>query len=384
MTMRDEPGVVAPYLWTPRILLTLAFCATVALVLLSPGLGLALAGEPTQAPNPSVRSSNSSDDPNLTCLKCHRDPSLSMTFPSGEVLSLYFDIETYRQSAHGDRLDCLDCHQRNKDYPHPSLAVYSRRDFAWAEYEPCQRCHFENYTRTLDSMHFDAMAQGDADAPVCTDCHTAHAVGRLQESRTRIAQTCSKCHDEIYQAYGRSVHGSALWEENPDVPDCTTCHGVHAIGGAATSSFRQASVELCAECHADKSLMDKYDISSNVVRTYLDDFHGKTVGFYQQQTSEVWPEVAVCTDCHGVHNIEPVDSPESSVVKENLVTTCRQCHPDATANFPSAWLSHYSPTMENAPLVFFVKQYYWVLIPMMVVGLALNVVLDLWRLARNR
>jgi cytochrome c553 len=130
--------------------------------------------------------------------------------------------------------------------------------------------------------------------------------------------------------------------------------------------------------------MDKYDISSRVVRTYLDDFHGKTVGFYQQQASEVWPEVAVCTDCHGVHSIEPVDSPESSVVKENLVTTCRQCHPDATANFPSAWLSHYAPTMENAPLVFFVKQYYLVLIPLMVAGLALNVVLDLWRLARNR
>jgi cytochrome c553 len=130
--------------------------------------------------------------------------------------------------------------------------------------------------------------------------------------------------------------------------------------------------------------MDKYDISSNVFKTYLDDFHGKTVGFYQDQSSEVWPEVAVCSDCHGVHDIKPPDDPGSSVVKANLVKTCRRCHEDATTNFPSAWLSHYEPSMNKASLVFFIKQYYRFLIPLMVVGLGLNVVLDLWRLARNR
>jgi len=319
------------------------------------------------------------------CLKCHGDPNLSMTFPNGEVLPLYLDADAFQHSVHGTRLTCVDCHQRNIAVPHQSPKVQSRRQLALVEYEVCKRCHFENYTRTLDSMHFDAMAEGKEDAPICTDCHGSHDVVRLTESRTKIAQTCSKCHDDIYKAYSSSVHGSALNEEdNPDVPVCITCHGVHNIASAKTASFRQASVDLCASCHADEKLMSKYNISADVIKTYVDDFHGKTVSFYQKENSRVWPDVAVCTDCHGVHDMKKVDDPDSTVIKENLVTTCRKCHADAKPNFSSAWLSHYEPSPHKALLVYAIKQYYKFLIPAMVLGLALNIALDLWRLARNR
>ena len=342
----------------------------------------AAAEEPTPAAPAPLLSTGGLD---ARCLDCHADPTLSMTFPNGDVLSLYLDGEEFRQSVHGTRLACADCHQRNLAIPHEAPRVQSRRQLAVVEYEACKRCHFENYTRTLDSMHFDAMAEAKDDAPICTDCHGAHNVIRLTESHGTIAQTCSKCHEDIADEYQDSVHGSALAEEgNPDVPVCITCHGVHNISSATTASFRQASVDLCARCHADKQLMSKYDISADVFKTYLDDFHGKTVGFYQEEASEVWPDVAVCTDCHGVHDIKEVDDPDSPVIKQNLVTTCRKCHENAEANFSSAWLSHYEPSLEKAPLVFAVKQYYKFLIPAMVLGLALNIILDLWRLARNR
>ena len=386
MSNREEPRMVLACGRTARLLLALVVCSAfaAALVLVGAKRGLALRDQPAPALDSSAQLADARVDPNLACLDCHRDPSLSMTFPNGDVLPLTSDIQAFRQSVHGDRLDCIDCHQRHREYPHPALEVRSRRDYARAEYEACKRCHFENYTRTLDSMHFDAMAEGDADAAICTDCHTAHEVTRLEDSPIKIAETCSHCHDDVYQSYAQSVHGSALREENPDVPQCIDCHGVHDIASATTATFRRASVDLCAECHADKKLMDKYDISSRVLKTYLDDFHGKTVGFYQKQTAEVWPDVAVCSDCHGVHDIKAVDDPESSVVKENLVTTCRRCHPDAASNFPSAWLSHYEPDINKASLVYLIKQYYLVLIPVMVAGLVLNIVLDLWRLARNR
>ncbi len=363
-----------------RLLLSAAACGILAAVLLMLGVFArgAQADDETAAP---FRAPGEADQP---CLSCHSDPGLSMTFPNGEALSLQVDAAKFETSVHGSRLDCLDCHQRNRDYPHPPTTVRNRRDYARAEYETCKRCHFENYTRSLDSIHFDAMAAGDANAAICTDCHGAHTVTSLKESRVEIARTCSTCHREIYDSYAQSVHGAALIDNNPDVPDCITCHGVHDIVSATTPAFRRGSVLLCAKCHADEKLMDKYGISSNVFKTYLDDFHGKTVGFYQDESPEVWPDVAVCSDCHGVHDIKAVSDPESSVVKQNLVTTCRRCHSDATTNFPSAWLSHYEPSIDKAPIVFFVVQYYRLLIPMMVVGLGLNVALDLWRLARNR
>jgi hypothetical protein len=358
-----------------------AILAASARGLISKDTGPARAEEPTPAP---IQLSGAGGFDGF-CMDCHGNPELSMTFPNGDVLSLYLDGEGFRHSVHGTRLACADCHQRNMTVPHKVPNVQSRRQLALVEYEVCKRCHFENYTRTLDSMHFDAMAEGKEEAPICTDCHSAHNVIRLTESHPQIAATCSACHEDIANEYQESVHGTALAEDaNPDVPVCITCHGVHNISSATTASFRQASVDLCATCHADRELMDKYDISADVFKTYVDDFHGKTVGFYQEETSEVWPDVAVCTDCHGVHDIKKVDDPDSPVIKENLVETCRQCHEDATANFSSAWLSHYEPSLDKAPIVYAVKQYYKFLIPAMVFGLALNIVLDLWRLARNR
>ena len=339
------------------------------------------AEEPT--PSPVAFGVARSDE---SCLDCHDDPELSMTFPNGDTLSLFVDSDEFRHSVHGTRMACADCHQRNLLIPHEAPEwVQSRRQLAIVEYESCKRCHFDNYTRTLDSMHFDALAEGEEDAPICTDCHGAHGTIRITEARSEIAQTCSSCHEDIADEYQESVHGSALAEDdNPDVPVCITCHGVHSIASAKTAPFRQASVGLCANCHADQQLMSEYEISADVFKTYLDDFHGKTLGFYQEDTSDVWPDVAVCTDCHGVHDMRKVDDPESSVIKENLVTTCRECHENATANFPSAWLSHYQPSLNSAPLVYLVMQYYRFLIPAMVIGLALNIVLDLWRLAHNR
>ncbi len=362
-----------------RLLISATACAGMAAALLTLGVfvGVVQADKGAAGPPRAVQ-------PNQACLDCHGKAGLSMTFPSGDTLSVQVDPGLYEASVHGNKLDCLDCHQRNRDYPHPATTVRNRRDYALAEYETCKQCHFENYTRSLDSVHFDARAAGNANAAICTDCHDAHTVTSLKDSRTEIARTCASCHSEIYNAYAQSVHGAALAENNPDVPDCVTCHGVHDMVSATTPAFRRGSVLLCAKCHADEKLMAKYNISSSVFKTYLDDFHGKTVGFYQDQSPEVWPDVAVCSDCHGVHDIKSTKDPGSSVVKANLVETCRRCHEDATPNFPAAWLSHYEPSLHKAPLVFFVKQYYRLLIPLMVVGLGLNVALDLWRLARNR
>jgi hypothetical protein len=38
--------------------------------------------------------------------------------------------------------------------------------------------------------------------------------------------------------------------------------------------------------------------------------------------------VAVCTDCHSVHNIRPASDPHSTVNPLNVATTCSRCHAD--------------------------------------------------------
>ena len=87
---------------------------------------------------------------------------------------------------------------------------------------------------------------------------------------------------------------------------------------------------------------------------------------------------------HGAHDVTRVSDPQSPVLKENLLATCRKCHHGAKADFPAAWLSHVEPSAGRAPLVYLVKLVYSVLIPFMIGGLALQVILHLWRIVVNR
>jgi hypothetical protein len=75
---------------------------------------------------------------------------------------------------------------------------------------------------------------------------------------------------------------------------------------------------------------------------------------------------------------------DSNVMKANLVKTCQRCHEGATANFSSAWMSHYEPTLQKAPMVYAVRIGYMVLIPFMIGGLVLQILLHLWRVVVNR
>jgi hypothetical protein len=81
-----------------------------------------------------------------------------------------------------------------------------------------------------------------------------------------------------------------------------------------------------------------------------------------------------------VHDIQSIDDPQAGLaLKENLLGKCQRCHPDATSNFPDAWLSHYVPSPEHHPLVFFVDLFYKLFIPAVIGGMLVFVISDIVR-----
>jgi predicted CXXCH cytochrome family protein len=322
------------------------------------------------------------------CLACHTLPDFFLTFPNGDQLGLTIDPQALHDSVHGQSnswqpLACTDCHEQY-GFPHEPHNVQSERQYNLAKYTRCEKCHERFYERTLDSTHGTALAMGNEQAAVCTDCHGAHDTPVPDEPRSRISLTCGQCHTEIMADYQESVHGEALLlESNEDVPTCIDCHGVHNIGDPTTTLFRLRSPQLCAGCHADAELMDRYGISTNVFNTYVADFHGTTTTLFDPQDPSVKPNTAVCYDCHGVHDIKRPDDPDAGI-RANLVATCRQCHPDATESFSAAWTSHYEPSLTNYPLVFLVSLFYKIVIPATVGFFGFLVVTDVYRRARHR
>src|SRR6266545_2366952 len=289
---------------------------------------------------PQLQGEKSSDD---TCLACHQQEGMTAQI-GGQPLPITIDAEKFSASVHGtEKIACVDCHTNITGFPHPQVIASSQRDFSLQLYPTCQQCHVEQYAKTLDSVHQRAFAAGNKNAAVCTDCHNPHTQKRitekntgqiLQEARPTIPQMCAKCHSTIYNAYKGSVHGAALMEKgDPNVPTCIDCHGVHNIQNPTTNTFRNSIPFLCAKCHTNESLMKQYGLSTNVLSTYVSDFHGTTVKMFEENYPDQPTNKPVCTDCHGVHDIMRPDNPEAGIAfKKNLLVKCQQCHPNATTS----------------------------------------------------
>jgi len=318
---------------------------------------------------------------NEACLACHNQPGQQFELPSGEILYISVYPATFDRSVHGsNNIACTDCHTDITGYPHPPILAQTRREYTLEQRQVCAACHQEAYDAKVNDAHTLAIEGGNLNAAVCSDCHGAHDITSPDNPRSRIPQTCQRCHSQIFDLYKTSVHGSdLLGAGNPDVPSCVDCHNAHNVQGPTNSQFRLFSPQICARCHANEELMAKYDINTDVFDTYVSDFHGTTVTLYQAVTPGQTPDQPVCIDCHGVHNIARTDDPNSAVIKENLLRTCQRCHPGATPNFPAAWLSHYPVSRESAPLVFYARLFYTILIPTLVGAMAIFVAGDIGR-----
>ncbi len=320
------------------------------------------------------------------CLACHAAPDQTMTLPGGEPLYITVDGEAFASALHGKAgVTCADCHATITAYPHDPLAEKNLREVTINFSATCRQCHSDQAAKNLDSVHQKTRDAGNENAAACADCHNPHYTQPPAEPRSRIANTCGRCHSGIAQQYRGSVHGTQLTDENnPDVPVCTDCHGVHTIADPRTSQFLLKSPELCAGCHTNKGRMDKYGINTDVLNTYVADFHGTTWTLFEQQTPDQLTNKPLCIDCHGVHNIKAVTDRNSSVIRQNLLTTCQKCHPKATANFPEAWLSHYAPSPQHNALVYYVNVFYSIFIPSVLGSMGLFVVSDAGRRIYNR
>jgi predicted CXXCH cytochrome family protein len=332
-----------------------------------------------------VRASAPDQETENYCLSCHNDPDASMVLPSGEEVSLYISPDDLKHSIHSPLgIECEACHTEIKTYPHPETNFQTAREISQAYILSCNKCHSSIYEKAQDSIHAQIAAE-NSKSPICTDCHGSHNIQTPDVPRSRVSSTCSQCHSEIFYDYQSSVHGSALInQDNPDVPVCTDCHGVHNIQDPRTDQFHVETPELCAGCHADAELMKKYNLPADVYDIYALSWHGVDVSVYKARWPTIWHDSAVCTDCHGIHDILNTDDPLSSVNPANLLATCQKCHPDAGPNWTGAWTGHNEISLERTPLLYYVKTFYDSFVYIVLWGAGIYVLLEIIRATVNR
>jgi hypothetical protein len=224
------------------------------------------------------------------------------------------------------------------------------------------------YHEYVNSVHGKALFEKGLVqfAAVCTDCHGVHNIQGVGAPHlmARQPQTCGRCHELIFEKYKRSIHGQQALAGNADAPLCIDCHGEHGIAspkedGSPTSP--EKVLDTCSTCHARPEIMKKYGIPPDRIATFIDSMHGIAIGFG-------YKAAANCTSCHGVHDILPASNPQSKVNPANLRETCGQpkCHPNMPEKIASAKI-HIGAEEKRPAVLYYIQRFLLVLVVLVLV-----------------
>ena len=157
-------------------------------------------------------------------------------------------------------------------------------------------------------------ANGDKNS--CYDCHSA-----VNDKQASIAAD-----------WKSSVHASVG-------VTCADCNGGDPTSDQITVAMdpakgfvgvptRMQTVGLCGSCHADPARMKPYNLETDQYAKYWTSVHG------QQLLVNNDVRVAICVDCHGVHDIKKTTDPTAKVFPLNVPALCSSCHSDAARMAP--------------------------------------------------
>ena len=197
---------------------------------------------------------------NNKCLRCHKRDKTKL-LEDGEEMSLQVHKDDYLSSAHGE-VSCTSCHRAIGKRKHPSkktnITIQSEREYSLEMNNSCRKCHSKKFKQYQGSVHATMVAQGSAKAPLCTDCHSAHAVESMADYQATTGLPCKNCHESVFHAYSESVHGQARADGNTirDIhiqsPICADCHKSHEVTALAIGDTLRTT---CIGCHENVILL---------------------------------------------------------------------------------------------------------------------------------
>ncbi len=157
---------------------------------------------------------------------------------------------------------------------------------------------------------------------LCTSCHTD--ITDLPHAEIHKPVSCSQCHRIETDIYLKSDHGQAIHKGVAEAASCQDCHGkAHELlnyRNPASPVNRAHIPETCGRCHGNVAEMEKFNLRQRaVIVSYDKSVHGLA-------HSNGVANAAVCSDCHGTHDLHRSTNPESKLYWQTIPATCGKCH----------------------------------------------------------
>lgn len=200
---------------------------------------------------------------------------------------------------------------------------------------------------------FAVVAQSSATADTKTAASTVPAT-------VSVKNACLDCHAMLPEPLGVTAEKFAEDIHSQKGLTCASCHGGDATTDDSDKAMsrkagwkghvdRKQVPQLCGSCHDNPAYMRQYNPSlrTDQLAQYHTSIHGKRLAGGDTK-------VAVCTDCHSVHDIKPPADPRATVNPVNVATTCSRCHADAgymkAYGIPTDQFANYSKSVHHDAL----------------------------------
>ncbi len=175
----------------------------------------------------------------------------------------------------------------------------------------------------------------------------------------QAANSCLTCHSALDAPFQVTEAQFSADIHTQKGFTCAACHGgdpaqadesaMSKAAGFRGHISRKDVPALCAHCHVDGAFMRQHNPSlrTDQYSLYQTSVHGKL-------RAKGDDKVAVCTDCHSVHDIRPPSDPRSKVHPLNVAQTCARCHADAAYmkpySIPTDQFSSYNSSVHHEAL----------------------------------
>ena len=326
---------------------------------------------------------------------CHKYPGMGRIENKEDTNTkikhvFYINNNLFEKTYHGT-LPCRSCHVGVTKIPHTDVTnVDCATDCHVTDPSSNKPFSHKKIVNDLNqSVHGKegSNTSHKKDLPVCKDCHSNkiyHADYDKHRSAMTFLKVCEECHQS---------------------GDFTRRFYEHIIYRTTKRRSSKEVVKLCGTCHADSDLMSKHNL--DVVIGFSSTFHAKAISYGNT-------EVANCLNCHASyelgfspHRITSRKKANSPTHPDHKHATCSQsgCHIGANKAFASAGYVHPSPQRIKAikiatpqdvdsrsqeqirfhnTVIKLVQLFYLIVIPLVIGGLALHRLIELYASIRGR
>ncbi|MBI4667734.1 MAG: cytochrome b/b6 domain-containing protein [Elusimicrobia bacterium] len=190
----------------------------------------------------------------------------------------------------------------------------------------CFSCHATKDTEApfVEAQAFGRSIHGNN---LCISCHID--AESIPHSNALAPVSCKSCHRIESQIYMTSDHGKAVTKGLSEAAACKDCHGhSHTLLNSrhSDSPVNHKNIpKTCGRCHDDPQRMSKFKLSvSRPFESYKHTIHGSAI-------ERGIANAAVCTDCHGSHDLHGSANSQGRIFWRNVPETCGRCHSNVLA-----------------------------------------------------